>query len=330
MLGAASFLVRVLKFLAMVISLYIAITSVFALFAPTRTLAQTLIGYVWNPLKNIIIGFIQYIPSLFMIAVTVFVTRYILRMVKFFSTQIQRGKLVISGFYADWAQPTYQILRVLIFALTAAVIYPLLPNSGSEAFKGISVFAGLLISFGSSSAISNMVAGIVLTYTRSFKVGDFIKLGDVTGFVEEKSGIVTRVRTPKNEYVTFPNTTVLNSAVTNYNTSLENDNGLVIHTELTEGYATPWKTVHQILIEAALKTQGVQQKPAPYVLQKALDDFYCRYEINAFTKDVERLARIYSELYQNIQDGYKAAGLDLTTPHIGITRVQAETHGVTN
>jgi small-conductance mechanosensitive channel len=222
---------------------------------------------------------------------------------------------VLPGFYADWAQPTFNILRVLIYAFTVAICYPHLPGSGSATFQGISVFVGIIVSLGSTSAISNLVAGIVLTYTRSFKIGDLIKLNDVTGFVVEKSGIVIRLRTTKNEYVTFPNMTVLTSSVTNYHTSIDNEESLIVHAEITEGYDTPWKQVHEILIEAALKCGYILKEPKPYVLQKALDDFFCRYEINAYTKEVNKLSKVYSELYQNIQDGYAVAGLDMTTPY---------------
>jgi small-conductance mechanosensitive channel len=315
MLSVIFFAIKVLKIAVTIILLYITIPAIFALFEPTRNLAQTLFGYILTPLKDILISFRDFIPDLFVIAVTLFLVRYILRSLKFFTKQIEKGKLVLPGFYADWAQPTFNILRGFVYAFTIAIIYPHIPGSGSATFQGISVFVGIIVSLGSTSAIGNLVAGIVLTYTRSFKIGDLIKLNDVTGFVVEKSGIVIRLRTTKNEYVTFPNMTVLTSNVTNYHTSLENNESLIIHAEITEGYSTPWKQVHEILIEAALKSEYIQKEPKPYVLQKTLDDFFCRYEINAYTKEVNKLSKVYSDLYQNIQDGYAAAGLDMTTPY---------------
>jgi small-conductance mechanosensitive channel len=323
MLSVIFFVIKTLKIAATVLFLYITITSIFALFSLTRNLAQTLLGYIWSPVKDILISLRDFIPHLFIIAVTLFVVRYILRSLKFFAKQVEKGRLVLPGFYPDWAQPTFNILRVFVYAFTVAIIYPHIPGSGSSTFQGISVFVGIIVSLGSTSAIGNLVAGIVLTYTRSFKIGDMIKIGDVTGFVVEKSGIVIRLRTTKNEYVTFPNMTVLTSSVTNYHTSLENDESLIVHVEITEGYQTPWKQVYEILIEAALKCEFLLKEPEPYVHQKALDDFYCRYEINAYTKEVNSLSRVYTELYQNIQDGYAAAGLDMTTPYFGVTKVES-------
>jgi small-conductance mechanosensitive channel len=332
--GVILWAVTALRYEAVVLMAYLGITGILGLFAPTRTVASKLLGYIWTPLYGVIIGVINFIPNLCVIVVTIFVTRYILRLLKILSAQIERGKLVIPGFYQDWASPTYALLRILVIVLTAAVIYPQLPNSGSEAFKGISMFVGLLISLGSSSAISNMVAGFVLTYTRSFKMDDFISLNGITGHVVEKSGLVTRVKTTKNEYVTFPNTTVLNAAVTNYNTSLELEHGLIIHATVTEGYDTPWRTIHEVLIAAAQKTAGVLENPPPYVNQRALDDFYCKYEVNAYTRDVDKLSRLYSDLYKNIQDEYAARGLDLFSPHyykedkdIGANTVTKDTGG---
>jgi small-conductance mechanosensitive channel len=235
---------------------------------------------------------------------------------RFFSTQIEKGKLVLPGFYADWAQPTFNILRFLLYAFTVAIVYPYLPGSDSAIFQGVSVFVGIIFSLGSTSAIGNLVAGVVITYMRPFKVGDRIKLNDVTGFVVEKSPIVIRVKTHKNEYVTFPNMMILNSSIINYNTSSDEDEeGLILYADITFGYSTPWQTVQAVLIDAAMKTNHVQQEPRPFVLQTAMDDFYANYQINFYTKAVDKVPAIYSELYKNIQNGFHAAGIDMTVAH---------------
>ncbi|GHV88405.1 hypothetical protein AGMMS50267_07650 [Spirochaetia bacterium] len=156
---------------------------------------------------------------------------------------------------------------------------------------------------------------MVITYMRPFKIGDRIKFQDITGFVVEKSLIVIRIKTHKNEYVTFPNMMVLNSSIVNYNTSSDDDEeGLILYADVTMGYSVPWKQVHEILIAAALKTTGIEKTPKPFVLQTSLDDFYAKYQINAYTKDVNKVPRIYSELYENLQNGFNGAGIDLTAP----------------
>ncbi|MDR3139354.1 MAG: mechanosensitive ion channel family protein, partial [Treponema sp.] len=299
------FLLKICKYVFTVFQLFITIPIVFSLFPLTKNLASTLFGYILTPLKTISLGIIRYIPNLFTIIIIIFIVRYVLRSLRFLSTQIAKEKLVIPGFYADWAQPTFNILRVLLYAFTVAIIYPYLPGSDSAIFQGVSVFVGIIFSLGSSSAIGNLVAGVVITYMRPFKIGDRIKLNDVTGFVVEKSPIVTRVRTHKNEYVTFPNVTVLTSSIINYHTSSEEkEEGLILHADVTMGYAVPWPQVHDILITAALKTSRTEKKPKPFVLQTTLDDFYANYQINVYTKEVDRVPSIYSELYQNLQDGF--------------------------
>ncbi|MDR1654799.1 MAG: mechanosensitive ion channel family protein [Treponema sp.] len=313
------FLLRLFKYLLTAFQLFITVPLVFSLFPATEKLASTLFGYILTPFKNILFGTIAYIPNLITIVVIVFVTRYVIRCLKFFSTQIQREKLVIPGFYPDWASPTFNILRVLLWAFTVAIIYPYLPGSESRIFQGVSVFVGIIFSFGSSSAIGNLVAGLVVTYMRPFKIGDRIQIQGNTGILVEKTLMVVRIKTHKNEYITFPNLQVLSASIINYNTSSDEDEeGLVLYAEITFGYGTPWKLVHEILIEAASKTGHVLQNPKPFVLQTALDDFYCHYQINCFTKEIDRVPSIYSELFQNIQDGFHARGLDMTAPHFRI------------
>jgi small-conductance mechanosensitive channel len=313
------FLLKILKYLITAFQLFITIPIVFSLFPQTKDLASTIFGYILHPLKNIFFGTIRYIPNLITIAIIVTVTRYVLRGLKFFSGQISRGKLVIRGFYADWAEPTFNILRVLLWAFTVAIIYPYLPGSESRVFQGVSVFVGIIFSLGSSSAIGNLVAGLVITYMRPFKIGDRIQIKDITGFVVEKTLMVVRIKTHKNEYVTFPNLIVLSSSIINYNTSSDEDEeGLLLYADITFGYSTPWQTVHKILVDAALKTNHVQKSPKPFVLQTAMNDFYANYQINLYTKEVDKVPAIYSRLYENIQSGFHEAGIDMTAAHYRI------------
>jgi small-conductance mechanosensitive channel len=180
---------------------------------------------------------------------------------------------------------------------------------------------GLIFSLGSTSAIGNLVAGLVITYMRPFKTGDRVQIKEITGFVVEKTLMVVRLKTHKNEYVTFPNVMILSSGIINYNTSSDEDaEGLILNTEITFGYATPWQTIHEILINAALATEYVQKKPKPFVLQTALDDFYARYQINCYTKEVDKVPAIYAQLYENIQNGFYATGIDMTAAHHQIIR----------
>ncbi|MDR0584640.1 MAG: mechanosensitive ion channel family protein [Treponema sp.] len=319
------FFLRILKYLITVFQLFLTVPIVFSLFPATEKLASTLFGYILTPIKEIVVGVIKYIPNLFTIIIIIFITRYVIRALKFFSVQITRGKLVIHGFYADWAEPTYKILQVLLWAFTVAVVYPYLPGSDSRIFQGVSVFVGIIFSMGSTSAIGNLVAGLVITYMRPFKIGDRVMIKDITGFVVKKDMMVVRLKTHKNEYVTFPNMIILSSSIINYNTSSDEDaEGLILNTSITFGYATPWQTVHEILIKAALATDYVQKNPKPFVLQTAMDDFYAHYQINCYTKEVDKVPAIYAQLYENIQNGFHGAGIDMTAAHYQINRIAAD------
>jgi small-conductance mechanosensitive channel len=318
-------LLKILTWVVLFFEFFLTVPLVFSLFEPTQELAVTLFGYVLAPLETLVLDLIAYIPNLITIVIFIAIARYTVRSLKFFAVRIEQKKLVIPGFYPEWAQPTFNILRFIIYAFTVAVIYPYLPGSDSRVFQGVSVFVGIVISLGSSSAIGNLVAGIVLTYMRPFTIGDRIQIQGVTGFVVEKSPIVTRIKTHKNEYVTFPNIMVLNSSITNYHTStIGDEDGLILNAEITFGYATPWQKVHELLIEGALRSPSILKEPRPFVLQLSLEDFYARYQINAYTKDVDRVPAIYSELFENIQNCFREAGLDMTASHFRIYLPQGE------
>jgi small-conductance mechanosensitive channel len=198
-------------------------------------------------------------------------------------------------------------------------MFPYIPGHSSPAFQGVSIFVGVLFSLGSAGAVSNIIAGVLLTYTRAFQIGDRIKIGDTFGDVLEKSLLATRIRTIKNEDVTVPNALVLSSHVVNFS-SCAATGGLILHTSVTIGYDAPWRKVHELLIAAALSTRGILKSPDPFVLQTALNDFYVTYEINAYTDEPVRMVSVYAELHQNIQDSFNEAGVEICSPHFAAVR----------
>jgi small-conductance mechanosensitive channel len=254
------------------------------------------------------------IPGLLFIAVLVAVTYYAIKLTRFLFSEIESGRLAVSGFYPDWSRPTFNIVRVLAIACAVIVAFPYIPGSNSLAFQGVSVFLGLLISLGSTSAVSNLVAGILLTYMRAFKVGDIVTIGDSTGVVTAVSMFVTHVRTFRNEEISIPNAMVLSTHVTNFSNAA-GDKGLILHTSVTIGYDTPWRQVEALLLMAAQRTPGLLQEPAPFVLQTALDDFYISYELNVATGDPRRMRWAYSELHANIQDAFNEYDVQIMSPH---------------
>lgn len=318
------FLANLLRYGVVLLQLLLTVPLLFSIFPQTKSLAYQLFSYIWDPIKSIFLGIIEYIPNLFTIFVICMAVKYLVRLVHYLASEIQSERLKLGGFYPDWAMPTFHIVRFLLYAFMVAMIYPYLPGSNSGIFQGISVFVGLIVSLGSSTIIGNIIAGLVITYMRPFKLGDRIKLNDTTGNVIEKTPLVTRIRTPKNEVVTIPNSFIMSSHTVNFSQSAR-DYGLIIHSEISVGYEIPWRKAHQVLIEAALNTPGVIDDPRPFVLETSLEDYYPVYQINAYITDANRLAQIYSDLHQNIQDCFNKEGIEIMSPHYIATRDGSET-----
>lgn len=308
-----------IRWLVILVLIYIALPILFGIFPWTQHFAEALFSYILTPVKKIAFGFWNYLPNLITIIVIIFVFRYVLKFARFLKDEIKDGNLTINGFYPDWANPTYQIIRILVVAFMVVVIFPYLPGSDSDVFKGVSVFLGFLFTFGSMGSLSNIMAGLVLTYMRLFKINDRVKIGDVVGDVIEKSLLVTRIRTAKNEIISIPNSTVMSSHTINYSSDTV-DKGLILHTTVTIGYDVPWKDIHQALLTAADRTDLLLKGPKPFVLQTSLEDFYVAYQINAYTKEANRQATIYSQLHQNIQDCCNEAGIEILSPHYRAAR----------
>jgi small-conductance mechanosensitive channel len=313
------FLLKIFRWMVYAVFLYLTLPIMFSIFPFTRGWADELFQLIWSPFKGIFIAVWEYLPNLFKVLVIYFVMKYVIRFLEYIFSEIGSEKLIVTGFYPDWAMTTFNILKFILYAFMFVLIFPYLPGSGSDIFKGVSIFIGVLFSLGSSTAIANMVAGLVITYMRPFKIGDRIKIGEVTGDVLEKTLLVTRVRTIKNEVVTIPNSSVLSGNTTNY-TIEANEKGLIVHTTVTIGYDIPWKQVHQVLIDAALRVETILKEPTPFVLQTSLDDFYVSYQVNAYTKEEKKQATIYSSLHQNIQDVCNERGIEILSPHYRAAR----------
>jgi len=307
-------ILNLIKIAVIIILIYLTLPIVFRLFPWTEPWSDSLISFVLNPLKNIFRAIINFIPDFITIGVVVVVFHYLKKVIKFFSHEIAVERLTINGFYPDWAKPTYNIVKIILNAFMLVVIWPFIPGSDSGIFKGVSVFLGLLISFGSSSAISNGVAGMVITYMRPFKIGDIVKIGEVTGTVQEKSLLVTRILSFKNEVVTIPNSAILSGNTINYS-SMASKGDLIIHTSITLGYDIPWAVVHELLIKAAVKSEGVIQEKSPFVLQTSLEDWFVAYELNVYINNPAKMPAIFSELHKNIHVDFDAAGIEIMSPH---------------
>jgi len=306
------FISNILRIAVIAITLIIYAPFMFSFFPWAENVVNLFYGYIAKPVKYVFFGFVEFIPSLFFILVIAFFARYFARIISEIANDVEIERFKIKNFHKDWAKPTGKILAILIYALALILIFPYLPGSGSAAFQGISIFIGALISFGSTSAIANIIAGIVITYMRPFQIGDRIKVDNIVGDVIEKTILVTRIRTTKKEEVTIPNAKILSGTIVNY--SNEDDKAIILYTSVTLGYDVPWETAEELLLEAALNTQFILKEPKPFVLQTSLDDYYVSYELNAYTSEPKKMPFIYSEMHKNILNAFNKAGVEILSP----------------
>ncbi len=306
--------VRLLLFLAW-------LNLVFSQFTWSREVALYVFSFVGTLVTQIVGAILAYLPNLAIIFVVVLIARLVIRMVHAFFEGIRLQRIRLPGFFPEWAETSFGLAKVLLIAITLVIIFPYLPGSSSPAFQGLSIFFGLLVSLGSTSVVANIMAGIVITYTRAFKIGDRVRIADTEGDIVERSAFVVRLRTNKNEDVAIPNAMVMNDHIVNFSAQASGE-GVLLHTTVTIGYDIPWPRVHQLLTAAASRTADILDEPAPFVLQTSLDDFYVAYELNAYTRKPNAKARIASDMHANIQDAFRDAGIEILSP-----RYQAERDG---
>ena len=299
--------------LAVIVILYVYLRYVLGLFPWTLGLSTGLLEITVGPLETLATGFIREVPNLVFLLVLALVMRFILKFVRFFFQSVSQGAVKLQNFDAEWAPHTYRLVRTLLIALAVIVAYPYVPGSESEAFKGVSLFIGVIFSLGSSSLIGNVIAGYSMIYRRAFKIGDRVKVGDHVGEVVSTRLLVTHLRTPKNEVVVVPNSTILGSEIVNYS-SMAEDGGLILHTTVSINYATPWRQVEAMLIEAAARTPGLLREPPPFVLQQTLGDFAVTYELNAHCRTPGLMPRLYADMHRQILDVFNEYGVQIMTP----------------
>jgi len=304
---------RMLRGLVIIILIYVFANFTLGLFPQTRYIAQQLFQFLADPLSTMIDAVINFIPSLVFLVVLFFITRLGLKVVRSVFGAIEDNRLEFKGFETEWAAPTYKIVRLGIIIFSVVIAYPYIPGSESPAFKGISIMLGVLLSLGSTSVISNVIAGYAMTYRRAFRIGDRVKIGNTVGDVIERRILVTHLKTAKNEEVVIPNSTIINDQVTNYST-MARDKGLILHTTVGIGYEVPWRQVEAMLLIAANNTEGLLQEPKPFIRQKSLADFAVNYELNVYCRDASKMMELYTEIHRNIQDIFNEYGVQIMTP----------------
>ena len=288
-------------------------------FEKLRFIPLNLWNYIRDSYLEIQQDLIAFLPSLVFIMIVGVLTHFFIRFVHVIFDGIARGSIEIKGFYQEWAKPTYVLVRLLIIVFALVIVFPYLPGSDSPALKGLSIFIGVLISLGSTSAVANVIAGIAITYMRAFKDGDRVRIADTVGDVVEKSLLVTRIRTPKNVVISIPNAMVMSNHIVNYSTHAKK-RGVFLHMEVTIGYDVPWRKVHELLIRASDSVESIEDSSHSFVLQKSLGDFSVTYELNVLTKHPRQTPQIYSQLNQSVQDVFNKAGVEILSPTYAAVR----------
>jgi small-conductance mechanosensitive channel len=294
--------------------LLLCVQAVLRLIPWTEGYGNELLAATVATVRSLALGAVGELPNLLILLLFFFGTRYLLRSASALFDQLGDGRLEIPGFAPEWARPTDRVVTLLVLAFAVAAAWPYIPASDTPAFKGISIFLGALVSLGSGGAVANALAGTVLMYLRSFRVGDLVKSGETLGVVIEKGFFMTRLRTLKNVVVAIPNGQILGGQMLNY-TEAGIREPFLATTCVTIGYDAPWRQVHALLERAAARTEGLSRERAPFVLQTALEDFYVRYELNVVLEDPRQLPAVLDRLHANIQDSFNEYGVQIMSPN---------------
>jgi small-conductance mechanosensitive channel len=299
---------------AAVLIAYVWLAFVLLRFPYSQPWGQQLGSFLTNLFQKLGSAFLHSLPGIFTVVVIFLLSRIVVKIVDRFFVGIEEGTLESSWLHADTARATRQIVIVLVWIFAIVVAYPYIPGSSSDAFKGVSVLVGLMVSLGSAGLVNQVMSGLVVIYSRALKPGEFVKIGDDIGTVTDVGMLSTKILTRKKEEITIPNAVLVATTTVNYSRQAT-DEGAVVGTTVTIGYDAPWRQIHEMLLHAADQTTGVRKDPAPRVWQKALSDFYVEYELVFNLDHPEERVAILSELHKHIQDAFNEQGVQIMSPH---------------
>jgi small-conductance mechanosensitive channel len=309
-----NFLARIVFWALGLVAGYVWLSYSLQRFPYTRAWGEGLRSFLAQTAKMMIFSAVDALPGIFIVAVIFFLTRFVTRVIKASFSPVEKGHLKTRLLDPDTAIPTRKILVTCIWLFALVMMYPYIPGSSSDAFKGIGIFVGLIASLGSTALVGQAASGLVLTYSRAFRAGDYVRIGDTEGTVLSLGMLSTKIRTPKGEEVTIPNAGLIGATIKNFS-RLAGAEGVILHTTVTIGYSTPWRQVHEMLLMGADRTAGLKKEPKPFVLQTSLSDFYVEYQLNAHLERPETRNRTLAALHANIQDAFNEHGVQIMSPH---------------
>lgn len=305
---------QIILWLVLLLFAYVWARLALASFVATQPLAHELDGWLLDKLAWVAEGALEGIPGLATVLIVLLLTRAVADVLGYFFNAVQQGRLQLPFLHQETTTATRRIVTLMVWGLGIAIAYPYLPGSSSEAFKGLSVLFGLMLTLGSSGVVNQAMSGLVLVYSRALRKGDFIVVNGIEGVVTEVSSLAIKMISIRNEEITIPNAVLVASPIHNYS-KLSHTHGTLLTAKVTIGYDVPWRQVHAMLEEAARRTPRVLKNPVPYVYQRALSDFYVEYELFVGIDGAMQRVPIQSALHATIQDVFNEHGVQIMSPH---------------
>jgi small-conductance mechanosensitive channel len=293
---------------------YTAVTFTLRRFPYTRPWGESMRAYLVSTLSTLVLDMVHAIPALFVVVVIIVIARFFIRLLHVFFKAIEQGSVNVPWLHPETVQPTRRLLSALLWLFAAVMAYPYLPGSGTDAFKGASVFVGLVLSLGSSGLVNQIMSGFMITYSRALRLNDFVRVGEIEGNVTQVGVLSTKIKTLRGEEITIPNAFVVATTTTNYSRFADAE-GVYAPTSLTIGYDTPWRQVQALLLMAAERTAGVRKEPAPRVLKSELQDFYVKYTLLVCPERPEVRPRVMNVLHEHILDLFNEYGVQIMSPN---------------
>ncbi|MEO8442213.1 MAG: mechanosensitive ion channel family protein [Betaproteobacteria bacterium] len=309
----------IVSLVAWIVALFLAsawLTFVLERFPYTRPWGEGLEDNVLDLIKQIALAISDAMPGLLLVLIIMLLARVLIRATATFFRRVEDRKVELTWIDPETARPTRRIFNVAIWVFALAMAYPYLPGAGTEAFKGLSVLVGVMVSIGGASVVGQAFSGLILMYLKSFRQGDYVRIGDSEGTVIELGTFTTRIRTGLGEEITLPNSNVMNTTTKNYSRAFPGT-GCVVDTTITIGYSTPWRQVHAMLEEAARRTTEIATSPEPFIRKTALSDYYIEYRLIAYTPSAspERRVDVLNRLHANILDVFNEHNVQIMSPH---------------
>jgi small-conductance mechanosensitive channel len=293
---------------------YLWVAFVLRQFPYTRPWGESLRGRLLALLGHAALGAAQAVPDLLIVALIVVLTRAVIAATNAFFDAVERGRIAPAWTSPDTARASRRLVAAALWLFAAIIAYPYVPGSETDAFKGVTVFVGIIMSLGSAGLVNQLMSGLTLTYSRGLRVGDVVRTGEAFGRVTRMGMFSLQLRTFRDELITVPNAVVIGQSMTNF-TRTEGTPHLTLDTDITIGYSTPWRQVEALLTLAAERTDMVLRDPPPRVLQRALEDFYIRYQLIVALDCRASHAEVLNALLANIQDAFNEHGVQIMSPN---------------